>query len=33
MGGGPDLFEVMALLGREAVDARLLAGVERFGTA
>lgn len=30
--GGPDLFEVMALLGPEAVDARLVAGVERLGS-
>jgi glutamyl-tRNA synthetase len=29
--GGPDLFEVMGLLGREAVLARLAAGVERLG--
>lgn len=29
--GGPDLFEVMALLGREAVMARLAAGVGRLG--
>ena len=28
--GGPDLFEVMALLGRDAVDARLAAGALRF---
>ena len=29
--GGPDLFQVMALLGPEAVDARLAAGIERLG--
>lgn len=29
--GGPDLFEVMALLGAPAVDARLAAGIRRFG--
>jgi glutamyl-tRNA synthetase len=28
--GGPDLFEVMALLGTPAVEARLAAGIRRF---